>query len=175
MVKVLVLTLVSLVLSGCATIRLTDAPPAHQAEAASSPSPTTLPARVLMTALPGWDRTDGTDVVSFRHAATGAEMQARIIEDSPDTPTSLAGMIARRVTEDRDGTCVADAANGTTYAMLRCERSRDGRPPERSILAIRRPSGRSDVLLLLVGRWPASLPTTFDEEVDLMFLMATAE
>lgn len=173
MAKVLVLSFVAFVLSGCATARVTEAPPAHQAEAAPDPAPPA--ARILMSALPGWERTDGPDAVRFRHPATGAEMQARIIEDTPDTPASLAATIMRRVAEDGDGSCVADDANGATYATLRCARSRDGRPPERSLVAVRRPSGRSDVLLLMVGRWPASLPATFDEEVDLMFLMATMQ
>lgn len=176
MAKVLVLTLVSFVLSGCATTRLADAPPAHQAEAAPATSSATPSARILMTALPGWERADASDgSIAFRHPASGAALDVRLLDASTDTPFGLAGTILRRVTEDREGACVADAANGDTYALLRCERSRDGRPPTRSIVAIRRPSGRPDVLILMIGNWPASLPDSFDEEVDLMFLMATAQ
>lgn len=176
MAKVLVLTLISFVLSGCATTRLADVPPAHQAEAAPAMSSTTASARILMTALPGWERTDAADgSVAFRHPASGATIDVRLLDATADTPAGLAETIARRVTEDLDGTCIADPVNGGTYALLRCERSRDGRPPTRGMVAIRRPSGRSDVLIIMSGRWPASLPTSFDEEVDLMFLMATAE
>lgn len=176
MAKVLVLTLVSFVLSGCATTRLADAPPAHQAEAAPATSSTTAAARILMTALPGWERTDAADgSIAFRHPASGATLDVRLMDASADTPSGLAGTILRRVTEDHDGTCVADPVNGDTYALLRCERSRDGRPPTRGIVAIRRPSGRSDVLIIMTGNWPASLDSSFDEGVDLMCLMATAE
>lgn len=176
MAKVLVLTLVSLVLSGCATTRLADAPPAHQAEAAPAPLSTTAAARILMTALPGWERTDAADgSISFRHPASGATLDVRLLDASTDTPSGLASTILRRVTEDGEGACVADPANGGTYALLRCERSRDGRPPTRGIVAIRRPSGRPDVLIVMSGRWPSSLDTSFDEGVDLMCLMATAE
>ncbi|MEY4744547.1 MAG: hypothetical protein RL272_492 [Candidatus Parcubacteria bacterium] len=167
---------------GCATQRIAaerpaapDPPPARQAEAPVRPAASAL--RVRMSVLPGWKEFSGPELrgasLGFRNDSAEAVITARII---PAGDASLDGLMKGAVGDlARLGVvCDAPAVEGESYAIVRCLDRRDG-PPARSVIAVRRPSGHSDVLLMMVGGGPASLAPSFFDEVDLMFLLASVE
>ena len=176
MVKAAVFAFVAFILSGCATSGVTGISPAHQAEVRAGP-PVQEPPSIRMSVLPGWRQFEraelGSASTGFRNDAARAVISAKVIPAGDET----LGPLIRGVVGDiasNGAACGTPAVTEESYATVRCE-SRGEDPPTRSIIAVRRPGGRHDLLLIMTGVWPASLPQTFDEEVDLMFLMASAE
>ena len=180
MLKAAVCSFVALILSGCATSSTSIAPPARGTEVPADLS-FSGPPRIRMPALPGWTRIEipplvGEAVagVGFRNDSTGSLISFRA---SP--ACAHAGALdrilqdtARLLDENLRVTCVPRVAAGD-YSSMRC--SGGGSDPSRGLIAVRRPSGRCDVLLIMSGIWSDSLPKIFDEEVELIFLHATAE
>lgn len=159
--------------SACATAGR-DIPPARQAAAA--PAPTSAAPRIILSVLPGWKPIEvatldpGSDL-GFRNDEARAVITAKAL---PARDWSVGRMLRGSVGEfaARGIVCGEPAVEGESYGVMRCA---DARERSRSIMAVRRPAGHPDVLLVMGGTWPRSLPPSFDDEVDLMFLLASVE
>lgn len=170
---------------GCATARQAAPVPSasgpetsgRETAAARGPGPASVAAlRVRMSVIPGWKRFDGPELrgasLGFRNDDAQAVITAKII---PAGDATLGTFVAEGV-EGLAGlgaVCTTPTVEGESYASVRCVAR--GKDAARSVIAVRRPSGRPDVLLVMIGAWPAGLPEAFDEEVDLMFLLASVE
>ncbi len=163
------------VLFGCAASHPTAAP----ARQAAVPVATRADPRIVMNVLPGWRPYEeaappGEASASYRNDAAAAVIQARTLRADGGDLAALLRDLAQELASTRHAACVVEDAEGD-FARMRCTERADDGDRTRGIVAVRRPGGRSGRVLVMMGVWPASLPRSFDEEVDLMFLLASLE